>query len=476
MLIEKIRKIDPFYNGETGKDIDLSKLFGNLIKDKIVYNKDSKSFWFFNSNYWEEDTDGTNIRNIAKEFSLSMCKYADEILKNSKGGKRADEYSRDINKLRNYAQRETLIKDTKSNISVDYSIFDKDGMLFNCKNGTFNLRTFEFQKHNPKDFITKIYNVVYNEKSNSNYWDKFISQIMLEDREKIEYVQKLLGYCLTSDTKEEQMYVFYGESTRNGKSTLVETISYLMGNIKGYSANSQPDLIGKKNIDNRAPSEDLARLRGARAVFMSEPSKDMVINCSMVKQLVGGDTVTARKLRQNSFEYIPQFKMIMNTNHLCRINDSTMFYGNKIIVISFLRHFTKEEQDKTLKQKLKTEDEISAIFNWLIDGYKKYASDGLVLPESIKGDTDEYTKQSDKIIEFIYNCLVYQEGVRMDGNELYNSYKDYCTIKGYAIESNQLFYKELKNNGIIIDTGKVSGKNCRKRINNYILIDNQKLS
>ena len=93
MLIEKIRKIDPFYNGETGKDIDLSKLFGNLIKDKIVYNKDSKSFWFFNSNYWEEDTDGTNIRNIAKEFSLSMCKYADEILKNSKGGKRADEYS-----------------------------------------------------------------------------------------------------------------------------------------------------------------------------------------------------------------------------------------------------------------------------------------------------------------------------------------------------------------------------------------------
>lgn len=64
----------------------------------------------------------------------------------------------------------------------------------------------------------------------------------------------------------------------------------------------------------------------------------------------------------------------------------------------------------------------------------------------------------------------------MDGNELYNSYKDYCTIKGYAIESNQLFYKELKNNGIIIDTGKVSGKNCRKRINNYILIDNQKLS
>mgnify|MGYP000753762023 FL=1 len=185
---------------------------------------------------------------------------------------------------------------------------------------------------------------------------------MLEDREKIEYVQKLLGYCLTSDTKEEQMYVFYGESTRNGKSTLVETISYLMGNIKGYSANSQPDLIGKKNIDNRAPSEDLARLRGARAVFMSEPSKDMVINCSMVKQLVGGDTVTARKLRQNSFEYIPQFKMIMNTNHLCRINDSTMFYGNKIIVISFLRHFTKEEQDKTLKQKLKTEDEISAIF------------------------------------------------------------------------------------------------------------------
>lgn len=128
-------------------------------------------------------------------------------------------------------------------------------MLFNCKNGTFNLRTFEFQKHNPKDFITKISNVVYNEKSNSNYWDKFISQIMLEDREKIEYVQKLLGYCLTSDTKEEQMYVFYGESTRNGKSTLVETISYLMGNIKGYSANSQPDLIGKKNIDNRAQAK-----------------------------------------------------------------------------------------------------------------------------------------------------------------------------------------------------------------------------
>lgn len=475
VLLQTIKKIDPFFNGDTGSDIDLSKLFGKLIKDEVVYNTDSKSFWKYNSKYWEEDKAKVFIRSKAKEFAKAMFKYAEEIVSNQNNNKSAKKYERDVSKLRNYPQRETLIKDTITHISVDYSIFDKNGELFNCLNGTYNFETSQFKEHDAKDFITKMSNVIYNPNAKCENWEKFINEIMIGDNEKINYLQRLLAYCLTTNTNEEQMYLFYGATTRNGKSTLVETISHLMGKGKGYSNTSQPDLIGKKNIDNRAPSEDLARLRGARAVFMSEPPKEMTINCSMVKQLVGGDTVSARKLRENTFEYIPQFKMIMNTNHLCRIDDATMFYGNKVVVITFERHFTPEEQDHKLKQKLKNEAELSGIFNWIIDGYKMYSVKGMKAPQCIVNDTNEYAKKSDVITEFISEILKYQQGNVLDGKELYNEYQIFCRLKGYIGESNQMFYQSLKNTGILIDSGKVNGKNCRKRINNYAFITNHSL-
>lgn len=473
-MLKKIIEINPCLNGQTAKDIDLSHTFGELIKDEVVYNVDTKSFWVYNSKYWEEDVGNTLVKKKAKMFAKAMMGYVDKLEKTYKSNKKVDKYATGVKKLGGYNARETLINDTKSNIAVDYSLFDKKPNLFNCQNGTYNLETKEFQLHNAKDYLTKISNVVYNPEATCKNWEKFIKQIMMDDEDKIDYLQRLLYYCLTSETSKEQMYIFYGPSTRNGKSTLVETISYLMGNTKGYSSNAQPDLIAKKKVDNRGPSEDIARLRGARAVFMSEPPKEMAINSSMVKQFVGGDTITARMLHKNSFEYIPQFKMIMNTNHLCTIDDATMFYGNKIVVIQFLKHFSEEEQNQNLKRELRDENEISGIFNWILEGWEMYWRYGMKAPAEIQADTKMYAKESDKISEFISESLKYKQGNKIEGTEVYKKYELFCEDRGYIKETKQSFYKDLKAADILIDNGKVNGKSCRNRINNYILNDNNK--
>lgn len=470
-MYKKINEINPFLNGQTAKDIDLSYIFGELIKDEVVYNVDTKSFWVYNSKFWEEDTGNTFVKKKAKLFAKAMMKYVDKLENTYKNDKNLSKYVTGIKKLGSYNSRETLINDTKSNISVDYTLFDQKLNLFNCQNGTYNFETMEFQSHNAKDYLTKVSNVIYNPNATCKNWEKFINQIMMGDEDKIDYLQRLLAYCITSDTKEEQMYIFYGPSTRNGKSTLVETISYLMGNTKGYSSNAQPDLIAKKKIDNRGPSEDIARLRGTRAVFMSEPPKEMTINSSIVKQFVGGDTVTARMLHKNSFEYVPQFKMIMNTNHLCTIDDATMFYGNKVVVIQFLKHFTEEEQNHNLKRELRDENEISGIFNWILKGHAMYWVLGMKAPAVIKADTNMYARESDKISEFISEFFKQKRGNKIEGAEAYKKYELFCDDKGYIKETKQSFYKCLKVAGIQIDNGKVNGKSCRNRINDYILID-----
>lgn len=370
--------------------------------------------------------------------------------------------------------RRYIINDYKTLCSCNYSDFDNNIDLLNCKNGTLNLKTFEFKKHDPKDMITKSMNVVWDKNAKSLRWTDFIQDIMTDPnnnddakkQENVRYLQKLLGYILTGKTIKEQMYIFYGMSTRNGKSTLVETIKYLMGS---YAMTAQPDLISKKAIDSRAPSEDVARLKGARVVFMSEPSKGQIMNCAFVKQMVGGDTITARKLNESSFEFIPEFKLIMNTNHLPEVYDNSIFSGDKLVIIPFRKHFSEEERDTTLKEQLRSEENLSAILNWMLEGLKMFYKEDLKLTDDLKEEIQKFEDESNKIKQFIDECLVYDTEKNGNGAEMYQDYKEWCTRNGYAVTSNRVFYSDLISMGVVIDSGKVNGIKCRKRIRNYVV-------
>ena len=162
------------------------------------------------------------------------------------------------------------------------------------------------------------------------------------------YLQKAIGYALSGDTSLECLFILYGATSRNGKGTTMETIPADLGD---YGRTAKPDMLTNKGLrtPTSGPSEDVARLNGARMVNVSEPEKSMQIDASLTKQMTGNNILTARFLRENSFEFKPQFKLFIDTNHLPQISDMTLFESDRIKIIPFNRHFTAEERDIDLK-------------------------------------------------------------------------------------------------------------------------------
>ena len=190
---------------------------------------------------------------------------------------------------------------------------------------------------------------------------------------RLQFLQRYLGYCLSGDTREESFLVMYGPTSRNGKSVCVEVIRSVLGD---YSKTAQAETLmvsGRK--DGRGPSEDVARLAGARMVSVAELPQGGKMDASVVKQLTGRDSVTARFLGQNSFEYVPQFKLLLHTNHLPQCSDLSVFDSGRVLVLPFSRHFEEWEQDKGLKDEFRKPENLSAVLNWLLKGLADYRDD-----------------------------------------------------------------------------------------------------
>ena len=446
-LLDKIKKLIP-EKRYTYNDIGMSKLFADIYKPKIRYNVTAKQWYYYNGKVWKEDTGGMITLQKMKELSKVLIVYSATI-ENDTTRKNFVNY---ISKLGDSRVRDRIVKDSRDNMFISQTCFDKDTDLFNCQNGTFNLKTFEFKEHNPDDLLSKISNVVYNEEAKCPQFDVFMNQIMDTNKNKINYLQKAFGYSLTTDTSLETFFIFWGKTTRNGKGTLIKTILYMLGN---YGNSSQPEVLSQnKNKDSSRPSGDIARLSECRFLSISEPSKHLIIDSALLKTLIGRDKITARHLKQSEFEFDPMFKLFINCNYLPIINDETVFESDRINVITFDRHFKEDERDLHLKDKLQKEEEISGIFNWCLEGLKMFREEGLIAPEEVKIATAEYEKSNDKFQIFFDEQLI-ESHKNITLADIYNRYKKWCKENGFTPQSKQIIKLKLKAKGIFIDSGTV---------------------
>ena len=285
--------------------------------------------------------------------------------------------------------------------------------------------------------LSKICNVNYDPSATCPEWDKFLQEIMLGNKEKIQYLQKIAGLSLTGNTEQESCWILYGSTTRNGKSTFCETLIHMLGD---YALTMKPESLAvKQNLDSRQASGDIARLAGCRFVNASEPPKRMLFDTALLKSLLGRDSITARHLHQREFSFIPKFKLVINTNYLPTITDDTIFSSGRINVISFDRHFEPQEQDKHLKERLRTENELAGILNWCIKGLQMYRAEGLTPPQAVQDATNIYRSDSDKIGNFIKECLT-QTYQNSKAKEIYDAYVKWCNDNGYGIEIKEIFF------------------------------------
>ncbi len=434
---------------KNGDDISSGRLFAEVFGNVVRYNKTAKSFFYYDGKVWKIDDEGLISYHLTKLLQKGLFRYIGR-----KGTDVQKYYTKYVEGLSSRAKRETMLKEARDFNFVDSSMWDARGELFNCQNGVYNLNTHDFLPHNPDYLLTKISNVVYKPDAKSEDWEKFIGEVTeLKDKER--YLQIKFGYGITSDTSEESFDIIFGSSTRNGKSTVLETISYTLGS---YAQNVNPETLAQKPRDSRSPSEDVARLNGCRFLVCPEPPKRMVFDVARVKTFIGRDTLTARNLYEKSFEFVPCFKLFMNTNYLPVVTDDTLFSSGRVRVITFDRHFKENEQDKTLKDRLKTPENISGIFNWILEGLKIFQREGITVPQCIKDATKEYRESQDKINQFITDTLEEKtDGVLMI-KDLYPRYFDWCHNNGYGVESKKTFIEDLKSKGIWKKTGTVRGR------------------
>lgn len=292
---------------------------------------------------------------------------------------------------------------------------------------------------------------------------------MQADVEKAKYLQKVCGLSLTADTSCEQCWLLYGASTRNGKSTLVETISHVLGD---YATAALPETLAqRKNKDSRAASGDLARLDAARLVAMSEPPRRMLFDVALLKTLLGRDKITARQLYEREFSFVPKFKLLINTNSLPLVNDNTLFQSGRVVVVPFTRHFEPAEQDRTLKTRLQSSENTSGILNWLLDGLRLYRAEGLTQPPSVVKATNEYAKSSDKIGLFISECL-HPCKQNCAASAVYSVFASWCDENGFGVENKRNFFDELSARKLLVAAATVNGRTVRNAIRGYAILSN----
>ena len=438
--LHRLEKVNPIDNKTyPWTDIGAGKLFADYYKHILRYVPERRSWFFYSGGIWSQDTGNLKAMFYCMELAKLLHVFAIKIF-NDDLRKQYMNYTR---KWQTHGYRVNVLKDAQVYHPIPYALFDSDTYIFNCANGTLHLDTGSFTEHQASDRLTKISPVNYDAKAQSERWNSFINEIMSGDMEKTKFLQKILGYALSGDTRHECMSVLYGASTRNGKGTLCESVLKVFG---GYGCTARPETIAlKANNNSSNPSEDIARLAGVRFVNIAEPGKGLILNTSQVKSMTGNDTLNARFLHENSFDFSPQFKLYINTNYLPVVNDITIFTSGRVIIIPFERHFDEAEQDKGLKHEFASPEVQSAILNWLIRGYEMLHKEGLVQPESVIKATKQYQHDSNKTLLFVEDCM--EEGANYEDYtaNVYDKYRIWCTDNGQYAESMRNFKQSLSS-------------------------------
>lgn len=436
-------------------EIGMAKLFHDIHSDRIAFINEEQAYYSYDNKggRWQKDENG-RIHEQCKEFiqALNTREYdANGATVAQDGGyKEFTSYVSD-KKFYSYSKRKSLLADVRSIAPKSIVEFDTNPLLFNCQNGVYDLDKMEFRSHDPADYITKVAQVRYDKDARCERLEKFIMEIMDGDSDLALFLQKALGYCLSGETLLECLFILYGKTTRNGKSTLMETIAYLLGD---YSMTIQPQTLARRSGNGAAASPDIVRLKGARLVTMPEPEKGLKLDAALVKQVTGGDSISGRLLFQNPIEFRPDFKIFINTNHLPKISDSTVFESGRIKVIPFKRHFLPSEQDKGLKKELRKPENMSGILNWLIKGYQMLRDDilqykNIDVPSQINSATEDYKADTsiynDYIDDFFRENLEESVDAHTKTLEVYKKYVLWAKDTGVSPMRIQDLVAELRN-------------------------------
>jgi putative DNA primase/helicase len=338
-------------------------------------------------------------------------------------------------------------------------MFDQDPWALNVNNGIVDLRTGILRPHDPDAFITKLIPIDYDPNANPTRFIQFVHEIMNESQlypqeaEMTRFLQRWVGYGATGSTREQKFAVHHGEGG-NGKSTLIDVISGVLGTDYATAA---PKGMLTVSRNDRHPTE-LADLRGVRLVTSSESKKGDVIDEEFIKMVTGNDRIRARKMHCDFFEFIPTNKLQLLTNHKPRILSQNFAIWRRCMMVPYTVKYGSQAdvkaghaqrvKDETLPEALK--QELPGILNWIIRGAVDWYAHGLNPPDTVIEATAEYRASEDIVGRFVEECCELGKDFEVPllqagcPESLFPRYQTWCKEHGHHPSASNSFTAELR--------------------------------
>ena len=416
----------------------IDKLDGNL---RYVING---GFWLaWDGKRWVEESD-LMIEYLARVSNSSMVKeIANPALDNEERKALMKHYNRSMshNRIVSVAK---MAKADRS-LWLDANELDPDPYLFNCPNGTLDLRTGKLRKHNREDFITRMGQVDFKHELMDiplddllkSSWMRFCRGMFsdYETREMedgtVEYFQRLLGYFLTGATKEQKWFLWRGTGA-NGKSTTTKVLSRIFGDYAIY-------LDVKSFMKQGRNSEaNMARARGMRLCMTSEPNPGSQLDETLMKTATGGGSVEARFLYQKPFSYVPSWKIMMEANSRPQVSGGDEGNYRRIQELDFRGNFMRwpgEMSDQYHYGFSRSIDadlsaEIEMIFAWMVRGCLKWNRAGLGAPPRVEAASMQYREEMDVIQSFLKDTAEQSRNLKVSAKEVNEMYRLWALANG----------------------------------------------
>jgi len=342
------------------------------------------------------------------------------------------------------ARIKEMVDLTRSDVPVTPEELDASPDVLNVLNGTIDLRTGELREHRREDLITKIAPAKHRPDATAPTWETFLERV-LPSEELRAFVQRAVGYSATGDTSEQCMFISHGRGA-NGKTTYQEAIAAALGD---YAMRAPTEMLLTKR--SGGIPNDVARLKGARFVSASETEEGRRLAESLVKDLTGQDSITARFMWAEFFDFSPTHKLWLSTNHKPEIRGTDNAIWRRIRLIPWSVTIPPAEQDKKLPTALR--HELSGILAWIVRGCIAWRRQGLQAPDEVRKATGQYRAEMDVLAGFLAECCELDTGHWEYAKDLYECYKHWCDENGERPEPQRKFGGRLGERGFQRDRG-----------------------
>lgn len=388
--------------------------------------------------HWRID-DRLDIHRLAADIPRLLYRRAGEAADSSERRKIATL----AGKLERTALRATMLIAVRHHVVVHHSDLDKGRFLLNCRNGTVDLRTGTLRPHDRADLLTHDTEIPYSPTAACPTWTRFLLDVFAGDADLIQFVQRAVGYSLTGDVREQVLLIPYGVGS-NGKSVFLNILRRLLGKLAWQAA---PDLL-LADKQRRHPTEQ-ADLFGKRVIVCQETGEGRRFNETLVKQLTGGDAITARRMHEDNWSFDPTHKLWLSTNHRPEIRGTDYAIWRRIRLIPFSVQFTDDSsprKDPTMEERLTAE--LPGILAWAVAGCLDWQKHGLGTASAVKAATASYQAEMDVLAAWLGDCCVMHRNAKARASALYRTYAEWCERGGEHAENQRKFGQRLAERGL----------------------------